>query len=60
MTIVQQQQLALLVMLGLGGKIVHPPGGPTPGPKYSYMGHVLSLPCTVINDPTPGAQLMIS
>ena len=30
------------------------PGGPTPGPKYSYMGHVLSLLCTVINDRPPG------
>lgn len=53
MTIVQ------LLFSAHRGKIVHP-GGPTPGPKYSYMGHVLSLLCTVINDQRPGPNLMIS
>lgn len=51
MTIVHRT--ALLLMLGLRGKIVDP-GGPTPEAKYSYMGHVLSLLCTVINDQPPG------
>lgn len=59
MTIVQLLAHCCCPRWGWEWKIVHP-GGPTPGPKYSYMGHVLSLLCAVINDQRRGAQLMIS
>lgn len=53
MTIVQLLAHCCCPRWGWEWKIVHP-GGPTPGPKYSYMGHVLSLLCAVINDQRRG------
>lgn len=65
MTIVQLLLSALLLVLGVvvgsGREDSQSKEAPTPGPKYSYMGHVLSLLCTVINDQPPGGtpNLMI-
>ena len=52
MTIVQLSTALLLVLLGLGGKIVQE--APPLDPNSSMGHHVLSLLCTVINDQPTG------